>query len=59
MQSYGLAFWVMPLYKEDQSLFCFLVLFISFHLITDTACYPGLSVSLLSLKAGSVAKAHR
>lgn len=28
----------------------FLVLFISFHLITDTACYPGLSESLLSLR---------
>ena len=35
-------------YKEDQSLFCFLVLFISFHLITVTACYPGLSESRLS-----------
>lgn len=28
----------------------FLLVFVSFHLITDTACYPGLSESPLSLR---------
>lgn len=32
LQSYDLAFWVMPLYKEDQSLFLFcFIYFFSFN----------------------------
>lgn len=45
--------------KRIKAPFCFLVLFISFHLITHTACHSGLSAGPSVSKAGSVAEVHR